>query len=232
MGDIAKTKGVGFANVKAFVEDRFGPEGWPKVTERLSPEDRDELTSVLSVGWYPVDLYARLIHALDEVHGYGDLSLIVQLGRYEAERDLTTIHRFFLKFTNPAFIVEKTADYWKRFHDTGQWKVVREGDMVIGTLENWGIVDAAMCRELVGYLGRVLELVGAKNVLMEHPRCRGRGDPACYFQGRWGERRSIVGVPSSSPDVHPPLVPTPRGHSGAVPLVATKASKGGKADSG
>jgi len=98
---------------------------------------------------------------------------------------------------------------------------------VTGTLENWGVVDVALCRELVGYLGRTIELVGAKNVLMEHPRCRARGDRACFFQARWGERRAIVGVPSSSPDAV-----MPRARSGPLQVGGSNMPPGGKVDSG
>jgi len=212
VGDgLAKTKGVGFVNVKSFTVERFGAQGWDAVLERLTPEDREELSSIVSVGWYSLPLYARLIRALDEVHGYGDLSLVVQLGRYEAERDLTTIHRVFLRFTNPAFIVEKTGEFWKRFHDTGEWKVTRENNGVAGVLEGWGCVDHALCRELGGYLTRVLELVGAKNVIVEHPKCRARGDVQCLFRARWGSlptesqsSRDMAAAASSSPESSEP----------------------------
>jgi hypothetical protein len=191
MEEEAKTKGVGFTNVRAFTMDRFGGEaGWRAVLEQLPAKDREELQSVIPVGWYSLPMYARLIRVLDKVHGQGDLSLMKDLGRYEAEKDLKTIHRVFLRFTNPAFIVEKTSEYWRRFHDTGTWNVVREGGPnghgVSAVLDGWGCVDAALCRELVAYLTRVLELAGAKNVVLEHPKCRGRADPQCIFRGRWG----------------------------------------------
>jgi hypothetical protein len=183
----AKTKGVGFANVRTFTMDRFGGEaGWKAVLEKLDKTDRDELQSVIPVGWYSLAMYARLIRALDAVHGRGDLSLMSALGRYEAEKDLTTIHRVFLRFTNPAFIVEKTSEYWRRFHDTGTWHVTRDDHGVSAVLDGWGCIDKALCSELVAYLTRVLELVGAKNVVLEHPKCRVRSDPQCIFKGRWG----------------------------------------------
>jgi|SRR6185437_4503288 len=182
----AKTKGIGFTNVKKFTVGRFGEEGWGTVLESLSKDDRDELLAVIPMGWYSLALYARLIRALDKIHGGGDLSLVKDLGRYEAEQDLTTVHRFFLRFTNPAFIVEKTSDYWARFHDTGTWNLTRDDHGLTAVLDGWGVVDAALCRELVAYLTRVLELVGAKNVLVEHPKCRGRADPQCLFKLRWG----------------------------------------------
>ena len=183
----AKTKGVGFTNVRAFTQGRFGgDDGWKAVVEKLDDHDREELASVIPVGWYSLEMYVRLIRAVDKVHGKGDLSLMKELGRFEAENDIKMIHRFFLRFTNPAFIIEKTSDYWKRFHDTGTWVVTRDDHGVSAVLDGWGCVDAALCKELVAYLTRTLELAGAKNVLVEHPKCRGRADPQCIFKGRWG----------------------------------------------
>jgi predicted hydrocarbon binding protein len=183
----AKTKGVGFVNVRRFTFDRFGEQGWEAVRAELVPEDRRELDGVVPVGWYALALYARLIRALDRVHGAGDLALVVQLGRYEAERDLTTIHRMFLRLANPAFMLDKTAEYWRRFHDTGEWTVERLGPThVRAYLDGWGVVDTALCRELVGYLLRTFELLGAKNVRLEHTTCRAHGSDRCTFLGRWG----------------------------------------------
>jgi hypothetical protein len=198
----AKTKGIGFVNVRAFAEERFGgAAGWKAVTDQLVASDRRELEEILPVGWYSLALYARLIHAVDKVHGYGDLSLVVQLGRFEAERDLTTIQRLFLRLASPSFILEKNRDYWRRFHDTGQWTVERLGEgRVRAFIDDWGVADVALCRELVGYVGRLFELVGAKNVRMEHVRCRGRGEARCEFLGRWGMSAEASTSPNTAID--------------------------------
>lgn len=181
------TKGVGFINARAFVLSRWGPGGWEAVQERLRPSDRDELAAVVPVGWYPLALYARLLHAIDEVHGAGDLALVVQLGRFEAEHDITTLYRLMFRLVSPATLVEKTGTYWKKFHDTGEWEMTRVGDHEIhAVLKGWGVVDHALCRELVGYLSRVMELVGAEAVVLEHSECRARGAERCFFRGRWG----------------------------------------------
>lgn len=183
----ALTKGVSFINLRAFVEGRWGKPGWDALMERMSPHDRQQVESSTAIGWYPLALWARLVHELDDVHGAGDNALVVQLGRYEAERDITIIYRAMFRLLNPATIIEKTTEYWKKFHDTGRWEMKRISDKEIeGRLYEWGIVDYALCRELVGYLSRALELVGAKNVIFEHPICRAKGGDHCYFRARWG----------------------------------------------
>lgn len=183
----AKTKGISFHNVRTFTLERYALDGWVSVLAQLMPEDRRELDAMVPVGWYSLALYARLIRALDQVHGAEDLALVLQLGRYEAERDLTTIQRAFLRMASPAFLLEKSAEYWRRFHDTGQWVIEREGaTRVRAYLDGWGVVDSALCRELIGYVSRAFELVGAKNVRMDHTQCRSSGSERCLFLGTWG----------------------------------------------
>lgn len=182
----AKTKGVGFTNVKAFVLERFGDRAWKDLLNALPAEDRTELESIVSVGWYSLALYARLINQIEQRHGKGDFALVEQLGAFEAEHDLTTIHRVFLRMANPAFILEQMGNYWKRFHDTGEWEITRLTDKrAIAHLRGWGHVDTALCRELAGYMRRSFELAGASNVTLEHPRCRARGQADCLFEGCW-----------------------------------------------
>src|SRR5207245_1426292 len=99
MSSGAKTKGVAFVGVRTFVVQRFGETGWSAVLQRLEPEDRRELIGVLPIGWYSLEVYARLIRAIDELHGCGDCALIVQLGRFEAERDLALIERSYQRLS-------------------------------------------------------------------------------------------------------------------------------------
>lgn len=184
--DSAKTKGVGFSNVKAFASEHYGEQGWDAVLASMSDADREEIMAVMPVGWYSLSLYARLIRAVDAVHGKGDLALLDQIGRYEAQHDLTYVHRIFLKLANPAYVIEQLGKLWTRFHDTGSWEVTRfTTTHATGILRDWGYVDQAMCRELVGYLARSIEICGGHGVAVEHTKCRSRGDSECVFEARW-----------------------------------------------
>jgi hypothetical protein len=184
---LALTKGINFVNVRAFAETRHPVTGgWDAVVAGLEEEDRRVLEGVVAIGWYPLGLYARLIRVVDRVHGTGDLQRVAALGRYEAERDLTTLHRIFLRLANPIYLLEKSAEYWRRFHDSGRWVIVQPSPReAVGHLEGWGCIDEALCTELTAYLGRAFELTGARHVRMDHPSCRAREDARCTFKARW-----------------------------------------------
>jgi hypothetical protein len=183
-----KTKGIGFVSIREFVLERYGLDGWTDLLAELSAEDRAEIQAIVTMGWYSLPLYARALRALDKVRGAGDLQLVFQLGKYQAERDLTTVHRAFLRIANPSFIVEQSAEYWGRFHDSGKWTVERLGpSRVRAYLDGWAHVDAALCRELTGYTLKAFELVGARNPRLDHAQCRARGAARCVFLGSWGE---------------------------------------------
>jgi hypothetical protein len=60
-----------------------------------------------------------------------------------------------------------------------------EDRAALGGIVDWGCVDRALCREMMGYMTRVLELVGAKEVRLSHPRCRADDEAECFFSLRW-----------------------------------------------
>ncbi len=179
------TKGVGFINVRAFASARFGEASWQRVLRALTSDEQLDLLEIIPMGWYDLALYARLIRVLDREFGKGDLSLLEQLGRYEATKDLTTLHRLFMRVANPGLILAKTTQLWRRFHDTGSWDVVREDKSATGTLHQWGVVDAALCAELTGYIRGIIEVGAGKGVTVRHTQCRALGNPACVFAGQW-----------------------------------------------
>jgi hypothetical protein len=187
--DVAgKTKGIGFISLRTFVLERFGLDGWTDVLAELSAEDRAELDGIVTVGWYSLALNARVLRAVDKVRGTGDLELVFEHGKYQAERDLTTVHRALLRIASPSFFLEQSAEVWRRFHDSGAWTIERLGTgRVRAYLDGWAHVDAALCREMSGYLLRVFELVGARSPQLEHPQCRSLGAPRCLFLGNWVE---------------------------------------------
>jgi len=179
---VGRAKGSNMHHMRTFVERRVGPSAWESVIEAMTEEDREVLRSLVPVGWYDLGLQHRVLRCVDERIGTGDGALVDEVARYEAEQDLTVVHRLFLRFANPAFVLEKAGEYWGRFYDTGRWTVRRESPRAASAvLEGVVPFDALFARYLHEYVRRMWELVGAKDVVVT----RRVVDDAVHLRGHW-----------------------------------------------
>jgi hypothetical protein len=181
-------KGLVLLNARDFCVDRFGKGGWERVLAELSREDREAAESAVHVGWYDLALYDRVHESIERTLGRGDHSVMVDLGHWCADRDLTTVHRLFLRLASPTFLLQKYGDYWRRYQDTGAWSVQKEdARRVRATLEKWGSVSEATCIRLAAYIEKMVELAGGRGAHTTRTRCRSRGDAVCEYLVDWRE---------------------------------------------
>ena len=52
-------------------------------------------------------------------------------------------------------------------------------------IKNFDEPTVESCDRQLGWMERAVELTGRKHVIMEHPKCRVRGDIYCEYHGRW-----------------------------------------------
>lgn len=181
----ATTKGLSFTNALLFADQEYGPDGAQRLIESFAPDEQELLSSLISAGWYDLGFYARFLRQLALVHGGGNLAVIEEYGRFAAKRDIHTVYKLLFKITSPGLIFDQAMKLWGRFHDSGVWRVERGDKRATGVLSNWGVVDEALCRELIGYIEAILAHGNCKRVKLEHPQCRAHGAPDCVFTGTW-----------------------------------------------
>ena len=183
---MARTKGTVFVALKSFVTRMYGYDAWKQYLAQLEVSDRRQIEMPSAKEWYDLGVMLRSLQILDVVFGKDSGDVVYDFGRHEADRDLNTLQRVFLRMANPAFVIEKATEYWRNFCDFGEWRVERNGKKTAtAILLGVPVTDPVYCRELSGYLQRLFELVGAKNVHSEHTRCRSRGDAQCEWVGKW-----------------------------------------------
>jgi DNA-binding CsgD family transcriptional regulator len=168
-------------NRRDFVRERFGATAWDAVLARLSPEDQELVASVDPGAWYDVHLVERLINTACQQLKLDD-GLLMEMGRFDADRELSTVYRWFLRLIRPSFAIRHMNLYWRRSHDTGTWRSSQNGPEVTAELRDWAVINRAMCITLLGYLGRTLELFGGKLASLEHTECRSEGHATCIFR--------------------------------------------------
>ncbi|MEP7126281.1 MAG: hypothetical protein ABJE95_35445, partial [Byssovorax sp.] len=168
-------KGLSFVAARDYVLQKAGREAWASVLEALPGEDADAVSAAVDMGWYPLDLHARLLRAIDTRLGEGDLTTLAPIARFEAERDVPTTHHLLLQMGDPADLAEKMAELWPRDHSSGHLRIERRGDRALdATLVDWA-ADEVLCLGFQAYFQRALELAGARDVRCAHSTCRARG---------------------------------------------------------
>jgi hypothetical protein len=183
---MGKSKGTTFVSLKSFVLKRFGSEGWTQLLNSLDPLERVFVERPLTSKWYDFELVYKAEQALVHALGKGDLKVAREFGHFGAEKDLTFLEIFFLKMANPAYAIEKAGQYWHRFHDWGEVKVERMGKCNARvTIKGCPHPNEPFCEELTGYIERLFQLVGAKEVFLEHKHCRARKAEECVWEGHW-----------------------------------------------
>jgi hypothetical protein len=137
---------------------------------------------ILPVNWYPTVSFVR---AIETAHGqFGKDDLYERYGAFAAEFQITAFQKFLLRFTSPAYLLERAGKVWHRFHETGEWRVTSQGKTMRGELHDFSLVNAGYCRVVRSWILRAGEMTGVEGGV-DHPACRAKGAPACVFTGWW-----------------------------------------------
>jgi len=173
-------------HMRSFVEGRWGHEGFERVLGTLERGEAAEIRALVPMTWHSLGLQHRLLRAIDDTLGEGDGELVREIGVYEANQDLRIIHRIFLRMANPAYVLEKAGQYWRRFYDTGRWEVTRHSAQhAVGVLRDCAPFDPLFAIYLHSYIHRLFELVGARDLQTDHSLDEGRTPPVLTVEGRW-----------------------------------------------
>lgn len=186
MAIVAQAKGSNLHHLRGFVHKRLGLDAWDRLVAELSEEEQATWQALVPVGWYPLELQLKTLGLMDKVLGRGDGALIETLGVYEAQQDLTVVHRLFLRMANPAYLLEKSGEYWNRFYDVGRWETTRVSKQEArGVLRDVALMNDDFGRYLAAYLRAMWQLMGAK---LEHSVWEitlEAGMPVLSVEGRW-----------------------------------------------
>lgn len=182
------TKGVSFSNARLFAQERFGEAAWQTMLSELTAEEQAAIAAMIPMGWYELDLYARVLKQIERVESArpGTSDVLVAFGRFSAEQDLTKLHKLFMRLVDPGSLFDQAMKVWQRFHDSGSWSIEHTNKSAAGTLTGWSGVDNALCRALAGYIeGLLRSSHGGKDTNVQHTECRAHGAKACVFVATW-----------------------------------------------
>lgn len=181
----AQVKGTKIKSKLAFVENTYGEETLQRVVEKLSPEDRRVLKSVLDVAWYPIDLYYRLLEAIVEVAGAGDPRVLDRMGREAAEYQAEHAYGAYFRSKDPRSLLESMIPMHAQINKPGTMEIVDGGERRLSLVIGAPPTTLLACRVAKSFYQRAVELVGGSAARVVESACQARGDGHCRFDVRW-----------------------------------------------
>ena len=163
---ITEQKAAMMINRIDFIKDRFGDDGLADVLAALREDQRVRLTQpLLSSQWLSMDTSADFLEAVLKTVAKGDEQVIVEMGRFSAEKALSGIYRMFVKFGSASFIIGRGAAVFRTMFNGGQSKAESLGPKeALWTSEGFTTHHRLIEVVMYGWMIRALELSGAKNV--------------------------------------------------------------------
>ena len=181
---MANVKGSKISSKLAFVRDEYGDEMVTEVVRSLGPADQESLRMILETGWYPIELYERVMKAICKTAARGDASVYARIGHHSAEEVLTKTYRIF-RGRSPVDALNKMVPMHAMMNDPGEMEVVSqsEGQCTIKVLKPRS--TETICRVANYFYERAVELCGGANVRVREVKCSARGATFCQFDITW-----------------------------------------------
>ena len=159
-----------------------------QVLQRLPPADRKVLEGVIMpIGWYPLELNLRLDMAIAEALSPRDRDkAFVEMGRASAEENLNGPHHVFIRKGDPHFLLSHAPEIYRLYYAVGHRSYEKTGPRG-GVLRTVGAesVTEADCLTIIGWYERAIEMSGGRDVRIQHPKCRARGNGHCEYHCAW-----------------------------------------------
>jgi hypothetical protein len=182
-----RTKGNTLNGTIEFIRS-VHPACWPGTLDRLSPEQRAQVTGlILAGGWYPFELFRDLLHAFCAEVPLDATGVASSWGAYVLERDVKGgIYRVFLNVASPRLILKAFGRLWGLYHETGAVEVVEERDSSASCLlHGLHLPSRPVCIGSVAAAVRIMELAGGHDVKSQILSGAGPGDRYCAWELSW-----------------------------------------------
>lgn len=185
---VVRTKGTSVAAILRFVGQNWGDEGLARLAAATrTPEIAQLITgTVLAGSWYPFPYFTELLDAAEALFSAGVDGFARREGASCADYDLRGVYRVFVRFTSPAFVIERSGKVWRQYYDSGDLVVLETDDThALFELREFGSPHRGHCGTVLGWSERAAQLSGGASVSGEHTSCRARGDRRCVFRIDW-----------------------------------------------
>ncbi len=173
-----QVKGSSLSSKFDFVRERFGPDAEAEFKDRFAGQCR---FPILDSAWYPFTLYEEILDEIADRYFDGDRTRLQEVGRYSAEKVLTTIYQAYALGKDFPGFLDRIATLHERFYSQGRMRVElgEDGRSCAIRIVDAPAYSAADLNVAAGFYLGAAQVLGAR-------------DPTCsYHQERDGVRFDV-----------------------------------------
>jgi serine/threonine-protein kinase len=178
----AALRGSFFVGALEYLEHNQGADKLAALTGRMPQAAAERITGViLPMAWLPLATFELLLAAAG-----GGEPLAIGVGRAIADRELTTTHRLFVQTATTQTAVDRFPHLFKLYHLRGVAALDEADPQGVRFAIDIGSPEPVThAQVMVAFLGRMLEICGAREVRSAVVACRGRGDAKTILSCRF-----------------------------------------------
>jgi hypothetical protein len=179
-------KGTPVRSLQQFIEIELDPEQREQMYALLPPEYAARFrTPILATETVPVHMLNVVTEQAAKAKGEPLESFARRAGRAGASDAVKGIYRFFALVLTPAVLLSKASPMWSTLYNRGKLAVVSQTDKSAHIRLSDFPSEPAGCARLNGWLERMGELTGVKDITIHKTACVAKGAPACEWQMSW-----------------------------------------------
>ncbi|MCD4813598.1 hypothetical protein K8S19_07900 [bacterium] len=137
--------------------------------EALPPQWREIYDNVIFTTKLPIDMVDQMYHLAAGVLYPGAADKYIKFGKRVSEKSFSSVYKIFMRIPTRKFVISRAPAVWQSYHEKGQASIENltalSGDFVVA---NYPELPRVLRLVAGGHLVKMLELVGTRNVHVEH----------------------------------------------------------------
>ncbi|HKO57036.1 MAG TPA: hypothetical protein VJ276_14260 [Thermoanaerobaculia bacterium] len=180
-------KGSPVRSLQKFIEANLTPEQREAVFRGLPPEYAARFrTPILATETVPVHMLNRITEEAANARGEAVDVFARRAGREAAGDAVKGIYRYFALVLTPPALLSKASQMWSTLYNRGRMEVLDQTERSAHIRVADFPSEVAGCSRITGWIERMAELTGVKNVTVQQTQCFANGAPCCEWVVRWG----------------------------------------------
>ena len=179
-------KGSPVRSLQKFIDSELSAEQREAVFRGLPAEYATRFRSpILATETVPVHMLNRFTEEAAKAKGEPVEAFAKRAGREGASDAVKGIYRFFALVMTPPALLGKAGQMWSSLYNRGELRVEDQTDHSARIkLANFPS-EPAGCARVTGWIERMAELTGVKNVSVQQTQCYAKGGQACEWNVKW-----------------------------------------------